>query len=236
MTDHGPATIDRHVRALRILTCLQSGPCFNAKKLAQQLRVSRRTIHRDLNLIREAGIQVCYNGRDSAYRLAPQSPQHLPPPTFDPEELTTLVMAAHLSVLQNLPDMGGAASLSVAKLLGAYPGSVRDAVARLLNACVLQLPSGDVPGRTREVIRVLLRAIGNQNQVRCTIQEDATQISYQTLIAPYRLVVSLERWILIGRSSIHRCVRSFPLAKIEAIELTEEPYQLPSNFHHRPHH
>lgn len=234
MTDHGPATIDRHVRALRILTCLQSGPCFNAKKLAQQLRVSRRTIHRDLNLIREAGIQVCYDGRDSAYRLAPQSPQHLPPPTFDPEEVTTLAMAAHLSILHHLPDMRGAANLSVAKLLGAYPGDVRDSIARLLNACVLQLPMGDFSGRSREVIRTLLRAISTQSQVRCTIQEDVAQVNYQTLIAPYRLVVSLERWLLVGRSSIHRTVRSFPIAGIEAIELTEEPYQLPSNFHHRP--
>lgn len=236
MSDHGPATIDRHVRALRILTCLQSGPCFNAKKLAQQLKVSRRTIHRDLNLIREAGIQVRYNGRDSAYQLAPRSPQHLPPPTFDPEELTTLVMAAHLSLLQSVPDMGGAASLSVAKLLGAYPGDVRNEVARLLNACVLHLPVGTLSGRTREVIGTLLSAIRTQCQVRCTLQEDPTRPSYQTLIAPYRIVVSLERWILIGRSSIHRAVRPFPIAGIEDIELTEEPYQLPSNFHHRPYH
>ena len=94
-----PAMIQRQARALRIVTCLQSGPGFSANELARQVNVSRRTIFRDLRLIRAAGVNVFYDKDDEAYRLAAPSPR-LVPPGFREEDLAQLVVATQLSPLQ----------------------------------------------------------------------------------------------------------------------------------------
>ena len=86
----------RHVRMLQILGHLQSGGGLNADELAGQLDVCRRTIFRDLSLMREAGIEIYFDENMDCYRLPPQR-DLVVMPTLEHEELTTLIAAVHLS-------------------------------------------------------------------------------------------------------------------------------------------
>src|SRR5690606_28836300 len=97
MTGNQEAIIGRHSRAIRILTCLQSGPTFNAKELAERLQVSRRTIYRDLNLIRGAGFRVEFDDESAGYRVAHASPNVLAPPGFSDRDVAKLALTSHLS-------------------------------------------------------------------------------------------------------------------------------------------
>ena len=66
----GKSAVQRQARVLRMLNCLQSGPNFNAAELAERLKVSRRTVYRDLKMIRDAGVPVHFDAEHSAYRLS----------------------------------------------------------------------------------------------------------------------------------------------------------------------
>ena len=57
------------------------------------------------------------------------------------------------------------------------------------------------------------------------VTPDATKLS------PYRLGWGpMGNWTLVGRSSLHRCVRTFSIARILRAELTEDPYAIPPRF------
>ena len=94
--------LGRHVRVLQILRHLQSGSGFNVQELAGRLDVCRRTVFRDLSLLRDAGIQLVFDAERECYRLAPSN-DLLVMPELDADELTTLVTAVHLSMLQGIP-------------------------------------------------------------------------------------------------------------------------------------
>src|SRR5262245_13782881 len=87
MSGNSEAIVGRHARAIRIMTCLQAGPAFNARELADRMSVSRRTIYRDLNLIREAGIGVEFDNQYAGYKVAPPANGALTPPAFSDRDL-----------------------------------------------------------------------------------------------------------------------------------------------------
>ena len=60
--------LSKHGRAIRVLKKLQSGVSINAQQLADSMGVSRRTIFRDLNLLREAGVDLLFDVDKSTQR------------------------------------------------------------------------------------------------------------------------------------------------------------------------
>jgi proteasome accessory factor B len=51
-----------------------------------------------------------------------------------------------------------------------------------------------------------------------------------TRVNTYRLLFSRRGWYAIGRSSLHRGVRTFNLGRIRQCEVLEDRYQIPCNF------
>jgi predicted DNA-binding transcriptional regulator YafY len=228
MTGTAEAIVGRHARAIRILTCLQAGPAFNAKELANRLRVSRRTIYRDLNLIRGAGIRVAFDGESSGYKVG-NSPNALAPPGFSDRDLAKLALTSHLSLLHGFADFGISVRESVARLLGHYPQNVREPIARLLNCCVVDLPRPTYSPRTQRIVEELIVSISSGRVVRIDFR-DAQDELVTTRLAPYRLVASLKDWYVVGRSTAHREVARIAVSYIVDIEVTKESFHIPRNF------
>lgn len=233
MTHNAPAIVGRQARALRILTCLQAGPGFNASELASQLQVSRRTIFRDLDLIRRAGVQFYFDDRLDAYRLSYKS-QHMEPPQFNEQELALFVLMAHLSMLQHFPGFGLTGREAAAKLLCAYPYAQRISVSRLLNACVCHPPEEEPPPAAAALLRTILEAIRSQRRLRLVTCADDLQYSYRTKFDPYRVQLSANEWSVTGHSSVHRGQLTLGMRAIQIAELTAESYEVPRGFRRRP--
>jgi len=58
-------------RLLRMLQMLQSGSGKNASALATAFKVTRRTIFRDLQVLREADLPLEYDGKTERYFVSP---------------------------------------------------------------------------------------------------------------------------------------------------------------------
>jgi len=236
MTGNAEAIMGRHSRAIRILTCLQSGPVFNAKELAARMHVSRRTIYRDLNLIRGAGLRVEFDERNSGYKVSDGSPHALAPPGFSDRDLAKLALTSHLSLLHGFPQFGTAIRESVAKLLGYYSVDVRESVTRLLNCCVVDIPAPAYESHSLEILERLMGAITNGKVVRAYLNVAGKERPVATKLSPYRLVASLQDWSVVGRSSLHRRTLRIPIAKIASVQITPEKFEIPKNFRIRPKH
>ena len=68
------------IRMLRLIVALRSDRCPNASELAELCGVSRRTICRDLDTIRAAGVPVLLLGNKLGYQI----PRDADCPLFSP--------------------------------------------------------------------------------------------------------------------------------------------------------
>jgi predicted DNA-binding transcriptional regulator YafY len=234
MSVNSEAIIGRHARAIRIMTCLQAGPAFNTKELAERMSVSRRTIYRDLNLIRAAGIGVEFDSQYAGYKVIQPARGALPPPVFSDTDLVKLALTAHFSLLAGFSDMAVSVRESLARLLAHYPSRMRESVWRLLNCCTVELPRPAYHAKTLEVVETLLSAVSIRKQVRVQLPSELQPDSLiSTLLAPYRVVAGMQDWSVVGRSSYHRRTVRIETANIAHIETTDEDYRMPSGFRSR---
>jgi proteasome accessory factor B len=76
----------------------------------------------------------------------------------------------------------------------------------------------------------LLTAIADRNPVRIRYESFLEQEHIQTKLQPYKLLFNQHSWYVIGRSSLHREVRTFNVGRISHLEVLGETYKLPANF------
>ena len=76
---------------------LQTGRGYNTDHLARDCGVCQRTIFRDLEIMREAGVPLVHNRQEQRYHIP--GTYFLPPTNFTPEEALALIVLCH--------DLGG---------------------------------------------------------------------------------------------------------------------------------
>jgi predicted DNA-binding transcriptional regulator YafY len=80
-------------RLLRLIHLLQGGRAYNTESLALECEVSRRTIFRDLGLLREVGVPLVYDELHQGYHVP--GTYFLPPTNFTPQEAMALIVLCH---------------------------------------------------------------------------------------------------------------------------------------------
>lgn len=80
-------------RLLQRIGLLQVGRGYNTESLALECGVSRRTIFRDLEVLRQSGIPLAFDERQQHYCIPGSC--LLPPTNFTPEEALSLVVLCH---------------------------------------------------------------------------------------------------------------------------------------------
>ncbi len=217
------SSLDRHARILKILAQLQNGGGVDATGLSRQLGVCRRTVFRDLSLMRRAGVDVYFDEDLHSYRLVPDEGSVVLP-KLDADELTTLISAVHLSVLQSLPEYTESLRKSTTKLLSQSSSSVRHAVSRLTDSCVVPRPHCSSP-RAVQVVHHVLQALRLRRSLAVTLRG-----AVQTQFSPYQVVADPQGWQVTGKSSWHRDVRCLDPSDVVRVELTDQVYAVPRNY------
>ena len=219
----------RHARMLRILCQLQSGSGLNAEDLAGQLGVCRRTVFRDLNMMRQAGVDFYFDEKLDCYRLVPQEGL-VATPALDQEELTTLIAAVHLSVLRRLPGCSDLLRQSISKLLACSPRHVQHHAARVIKSCCVSTVDNADNTQTAHIVQPVLLAISQRKILRMIVSDAEAGKEVQTRFAPYQMIAAVDTWHVVGRSSHHRGVRTFDSRQMRQPEITDEMYAIPRRF------
>jgi predicted DNA-binding transcriptional regulator YafY len=215
-------------RLLQLIGLLQVGRGYNAESLALECRVSRRTIFRDLDLLRQSGIPLMFDPDQQHYHIPGAC--LLPPTNLTPEEALSLIVLCHeLGNGAGLPFLGPARSAAL-KLESSLPARLRDQLRDVVaNVRIKPPPLNPLTG-CKAVYDQLLDAIVHHRNVRIRYGSLQEQKEITTRLSPYRLFFSRRSWYVVGRSSLHRAKRTFHLGRILSVTPLDDHFRVPCGF------
>jgi proteasome accessory factor B len=214
-------------RIVKLLGLLQGGQKYNAKALADACGVSRRTIFRDLDALRLAEVPLVYDEQRQSYCI----PGHyfLPPTNFTADEAMALIVLSHQVGGRSLPFYSAAQS-AAAKLENALPDRLLQYLRKVSGAVRIRFDvTNPLPGK-EEYYQQLVAAAAERRCVRIQYGSLHENGDIQTKLHPYKLLFNQHSWYVIGRSTLHRDVRTFNLGRIHKLERLEDSFAIPPRF------
>ena len=221
-------------RLLQILEYLQSGRRYHTGELSSFVGVSKRTIFRDLKVLQDSGVQLLYDDAEQGYWIPPST--FLPPTDLTVNETLSLLM---LGEKLGDPKLGvpfqESARDAVLKLLSNLPASLRTHLSSISKHVQISLdPKHPLPGSQEHYHRIL-ESIEKRHKIRLKYYSLLDQDMISTLVSPYQLFFQKRSWYMIGRSSLHKEVRTFHVGRIEESTLTADAYDIPPRFSLKKH-
>lgn len=223
------SAIDKVRRLLHLVERLQSGRTYNARELAEFCEVSRRTTFRDIKSLQDAGIPVLYDSEKQGYWMAVES--SLPPTDLTLQEtLALMILAQELGSADRGVPFQETARDAALKLQSNLPGDLRNYVGEYTGAIHIRTePQTELSNRKVHFQR-FQKAITERKKIRIEYDSLHETRVINTLVSPYRLLFLRHSWYAIGRSSLHRAVRTFNLRRVLSSEITEDDFDMPPRF------
>ncbi|GAA3302427.1 YafY family protein [Streptomyces cinereospinus] len=188
-------TTDTPARLLQLLSLLQTPREWPGGELAERLGVSRRTVRRDVDRLRELGYPVqASKGSDGGYRLV--AGKAMPPLVLDDEEAVAIAVGLRAGAGHAVAGVEEASVRALAKLEQVLPSRLRHRVATLQTATTA-LTGGDGPGIAPETLTVMASAVAGREKLRFAYRSGDGEAS-RRLTEPYRLVSTGRRWYLVA--------------------------------------
>lgn len=186
--------MDTPARLLSLLSLLQTPREWSGTELADRLRVSTRTIRRDVDRLRELGYPVeATMGAAGGYRLVAGTA--LPPLLLDDEEAVAVAVGLRAAAGSAVNGIEEASLRALTKLEQVLPSRLRYRVGALGSAVVTMAGGG--PRVEPSVLTVLAGAIANRERVRFTYRAgDGAETRRHA--EPQRLVATGRRWYLVA--------------------------------------
>jgi proteasome accessory factor B len=219
--------LSRISRLVQLLGLLQAGRGNNAGELAAACGVTKRTIFRDLDVLRQAGVPLLFDDDSGIYRIP--GTYFLPPTNFTAEEALAVMVLCYEFGGSRLPFYEAAASAAL-KLESCLPGRVRDRLRNATGAVHINLQPGSRLDDKLPVYQQLLGCVATRRAARIAYDSLSDSRVIQIKLCPYRLLFSRHSWYVIGRSSLHREARTFNVSRIQGIELLDEQFTVPRSF------
>lgn len=216
-------------RLLQILEYLQSGRRYHTGELSEFVGVSKRTIFRDLKVLQESGVQLLYDEAEQGYWIPPST--FLPPTDLTVNETLSLLLLGEKlgSSGVGLPFHAAARDASM-KLLANLPPIMRSHLSDLSDHLQITLGPKHQFTDAHENYLLILEAIQKRRKIRLKYDSLAENSQICTLVSPYQVLFQNRSWYAIGRSSLHKEVRTFHVGRILDATLTEDAYEIPPRF------
>lgn len=190
--------------------------------------VSRRTVFRDLDALRDAGVALQYDRQADCYSLTDATP--ISPVDLNTDELVALsVVTGQLGNEHHVP-LFTPAAVAARKLQSQLSSKARREVNDMASAISLTATGTAKLGDKSELFDLLLQARQQRRVLRMQYESLTEWETVTTKLRPYQLLYSRHSWYVIGRSNAHGEVRTFKLARIASLELLDEKYALPRGF------
>ncbi|WP_329218179.1 YafY family transcriptional regulator [Streptomyces sp. NBC_01485] len=204
-------TTDTPARLLQLLSLLQTPREWPGGELSERLGVSRRTVRRDIDRLRELGYPVqASKGSDGGYRLV--AGKAMPPLVLDDEEAVAIAVGLRAGAGHALEGVDEASVRALAKLEQVLPARLRHRVSTL-QAATTPLTSGDGASIAPETLTAIASTVAGQERLRFAYHaKDGTQS--RRLAEPYRLVSTDRRWYLVAYDLDREDWRTFRVDRI----------------------
>ncbi|MGY1651508.1 helix-turn-helix transcriptional regulator [Geodermatophilus sp. SYSU D01119] len=179
-------------RLLALLSLLQARRDWPGPVLRERLRVSERTLRRDVDRLRELGYPVrAVRGPDGGYRL--DAGARLPPLLFDDEQAVALAVALRAAVVSGA-GVGEAAVRALATLGQVLPARLRS---RVEGFDVTAVARPDAPADPR-VLLAISAAVRAREELRFDHGTPDDELRPPRRVQPHALVARAGRWYLVA--------------------------------------
>lgn len=184
-------------RVLRLLSLLQARRFWAGHDLAERLRISERTLRRDIDQLRELGYRVSSErGYDGGYSL--EAGADLPPLLLDDDELVVLAVGLRAVATRGIEHTNETALSALAKFEQLLPARLQRRVSALQSHTMPAGPAGEsASSAAPETIARLALASRDSERVRFGYT-DVTGTRRACFVEPHCLISAEQGWYLIG--------------------------------------
>lgn len=202
---------DTPARLLSLLSLLQTPREWPGSELAERLRVSSRTIRRDIDRLRELGYPVeATLGAEGGYRLVAGAA--MPPLLLDDEEAVAIAVGLRAGAGHAIEGIEEASVRALAKLEQVLPGRLRHRVSALQSATVA-VTRGDGASVDPRTLTVIASAVAGPERLRFSYRA-RDGVESRRLVEPYRLVSTGSRWYLVAYDMEREDWRTFRVDRV----------------------
>jgi len=214
-------------RLLSLIMILHSGQAGSPEQLTASLGVTRRTLFRDLSILKKAGISHQYEP-GKGYRL--ERGYFLPAINLDViETLGLLILGKTAAAQRNRPMMTAALS-AINKLILAIPEPLRVACSDVMANISVNPGSQNQVGREDDHYRFLQACIDQNQSCDMTYGSPQAPEPMKLRLDPYALHFASRAWYVFGKSDVHKAIRVFKLSRIQTLTETKRFFRRPARF------
>jgi predicted DNA-binding transcriptional regulator YafY len=205
-------------------------------ELAEETGVHRRTVHRDLGAIHEAGYPLVSEWQEGkkVYRFLTRF-KDVPPINFTLQELMTLYfLRSSADILDGTPFHEDLETI-FRKVNSVLPPRYAAHMERIARVSLPLLQGGRDYGRVAEPLRLLREAL--LYQYRVTITYDTGGRGDQAIypVDPYTLLFYKGGLYLMGYAHNRQALRTFAVERIGRVEPGRERFEIPDSFRPEEH-
>ncbi|MDA8428425.1 MAG: transcriptional regulator [Geobacteraceae bacterium] len=204
--------------------------------LAQECDVDRRTIHRDLNAVEEAGYALTSEWQDGkkVYSFLTKS-RNIPPITFTLNQLMSLYLLRSLSVhLAGTPFQAEMDDL-FRNITSVLPDRYAAHLERIARVSLPLLHGARDFSSASTYMEGLQRALLHQYRVRLEYAKKGKGATGPYDVDPYTLVFHKGGIYLLGLAHNRTGMRLFALERIRGIEVTRQRFEIPEGYQPETH-
>jgi predicted DNA-binding transcriptional regulator YafY len=214
----------RASRLVTLLLLLQTRGDMTAAQLADELEVSVRTVHRDVEALAEAGVPVyAERGPHGGIRLVDGYRTRLTGLNEDEAEAVFLSGMPGPAAELGLGTVVAAARL---KVLAALPPELRSRASRLRQRFHLDAPGWFSSAEATPCLVDVATAVWEDRRLR--MRYDRGDAEVERLLDPLGLVLKGGTWYAVGR--VGEDVRTYRVSRIVHAEMTQERFERVDDF------
>lgn len=213
-------------RLLSILMLLQARGRVSARDLAAEFEVSVRTIHRDIEQLSAAGIPVYADrGCNGGFALVEGYRTRLTGLTQPEAEALFLAGLPGPAAQLGLADILSAARL---KLIAALPAYVQPGAERISTRFHLDPTPWFRAVDPHPALQAIARAVWNAQALKLRYRPAGKSDARPRKLWPLGVVLKAGVWYLVAQSG--KSIRTYRVANIDDVEVTEETFTRPTDF------
>lgn len=211
-------------RLLSVLLLLQAKGRATERELAEQLEVSQRTIHRDLEALSAARVPVvALRGSLGGWEL--EKGWRTQVPGLDEAELHALLMAQPRAV--GHPRLAAAAESALNKLMAALPGPMRAQAAAMRERLHVDATGWRETGEDLSMLAVVQDAVARERKLAFDYTKADGEKAPRT-VDPLGLVAKGLSWYLVARAA--HGIRTYRVSRMQAVTALASGFDRPPRF------
>ncbi|WP_224982817.1 helix-turn-helix transcriptional regulator [Geomonas agri] len=215
-----------------VIRLIEARHGISVAELADETGVNKRTIHRDLVAIQEAGYPLISDWQDGekVYRFLTRF-KDVPPISFTLQELMTLsLLRSQLDLLKGTPFLEDMQSV-FRKVNSVLPPRLAAHMERIAEVSLPLLQGKRDYSRYAEYLQLIRNALLYQQTVVISYRPPNRPEPVGYRVDPYTLLFQKGGIYLLGYAQEREALRTFAVERICGVEPLKERFEIPEGFH-----